>query len=205
MRYLSTNEVSDILNISGNQVRYLIRNGRLVASKELGKEFQVHTVDAARFKVLNDMYIRQDPGEPDIVWVFEASKYLVDLVKKSSFVPRQLVAVAMGGLVPAAIVASLLRIPMYIIELSHYEGRERKEEITVTYKPSDIKDVPTLVVDDIVDTGETLKVVVNELVEVGVSTDNIKVGVLHKKPGACFEPDWYVYLTKDWVVYPWER
>jgi hypoxanthine phosphoribosyltransferase len=53
----------------------------------------------------------------------------------------------------------------------------------------------TLVVDDICDTGETLK-----------KSIAMYTATLHYKPTAGFTPDFYSKeVGTEWIVYPWER
>jgi len=57
--------------------------------------------------------------------------------------------------------------------------------------------------DDVADTGKTLKVVSNHLesrVEGELNTCTIAF-----KPRSEIEPDYYVYKTDKWIVFPWEE
>ncbi len=85
---------------------------------------------------------------------------------------KSITGIERGGLTPAVMISHKLNIP-YVTKIN--------------------KD--TLVVDDICDTGETLK--------------NIVAGytaTLHYKPTASFTPDFYAKEVGDeWIVYPWER
>lgn len=77
-----------------------------------------------------------------------------------------------GGLIPAVMISHKLNIP--------YVDRINKD---------------TLVVDDICDTGETLK-----------KSIALYTATLHYKPTAGFTPDFYAKeVGSDWIVYPWER
>jgi hypoxanthine phosphoribosyltransferase len=77
-----------------------------------------------------------------------------------------------GGLIPAVMISHKLNIP--------YVSRINKD---------------TLVVDDICDTGETLK-----------SSIALYTATLHYKPTASYTPDFYAKETgTEWLVYPWER
>lgn len=81
---------------------------------------------------------------------------------------------ARGGLIPAVMVSHKLDLPWSNVMLPN-----------------------TLIIDDIADTGYTIKNII------GCYT-----AVLHYKPHtSCFKPDIYSHLYEgdDWVVYPWER
>ena len=77
-----------------------------------------------------------------------------------------------GGLIPAVMISHKLNIP--------YVDRINKD---------------TLVVDDICDTGETLK-----------KSIAMYTATLHYKPTAKLTPDFYAKeVGTEWIVYPWER
>jgi len=60
-----------------------------------------------------------------------------------------------------------------------------------------------LIVDDIADTGRTLKDVMQPIQYVG-SHIRIKTATLYCKPHSIVKPDFYIKETKDWIVFPWE-
>ena len=97
---------------------------------------------------------------------------LCNTIVTSGIQIKSVTGIERGGLIPAVMISHKLNIP-YVTKIN--------------------KD--TLVVDDICDTGETLK--------------NIVAGytaTLHYKPTASFTPDFYAKETGDeWIVYPWER
>ena len=77
-----------------------------------------------------------------------------------------------GGLIPAVMISHKLNIP--------YVNKINKD---------------TLVVDDICDSGETLK-----------NTVAGYTATLHYKKTASFTPDFYSKeVGEEWIVYPWER
>jgi len=56
------------------------------------------------------------------------------------------------------------------------------------------RDVRTLVVDDICETGHTLR----------EYKDHYACATLHYVPTADIQPDWWVEEKKEWILYPWE-
>ena len=79
-----------------------------------------------------------------------------------------------GGLIPAVMISHKLGLPW-----------------------SDVMLPNTLVVDDICDTGITLK-----------NTVGVYTAVLHYKPHtSCYKPNIYAYEHNgdEWIIYPWER
>lgn len=61
-----------------------------------------------------------------------------------------------------------------------------------------------LLVEEVVDTGETMDRTFSELKDLGIAL--LRVGALHVKDHSVFDPDWAVKRTsgKTWIDYPWE-
>jgi len=97
---------------------------------------------------------------------------LCNTITSSGVQIKSITGIERGGLIPAVMISHKLNIP--------YTTKINKD---------------TLVVDDICDSGETLK--------------NIVAGytaTLHYKKTASFTPDFYSKEVGDeWIVYPWER
>lgn len=91
---------------------------------------------------------------------------------------------------------------------SYEEGTtNRSAEFKLGQMPSDdeIKGKNLLIIEEVCDTGHTLKFLTDRLKEQGAGL--IRVGVLHYKPELSqtgFVPDWYAEKTNKWIVYPWE-
>ena len=97
---------------------------------------------------------------------------LCNTITSSGVQIKSITGIERGGLIPAVMISHKLNIP--------YVNKINKD---------------TLVVDDICDSGETLK--------------NIVAGytaTLHYKKTASFTPDFYSKeVGEEWIVYPWER
>ena len=97
---------------------------------------------------------------------------LCNTITSSGVQIKSITGIERGGLIPAVMISHKLNIP--------YVNKINKD---------------TLVVDDICDSGETLK--------------NMVAGytaTLHYKKTASFTPDFYSKEVGDeWIVYPWER
>ena len=116
-------------------------------------------------KIGNKMYLSWD----DINVLVED---LCNTIATSGAEIKSIAGIKRGGLIPAVMVSHKLNIP--------YVDRINKD---------------TLVVDDICDTGETLK-----------NSIAMYTATLHYKPTAGFTPDFYAKeVGSDWIVYPWER
>ncbi len=134
---------------------------------------------------------------------------LIDLakrVKDSRFKPDLIVGVCRGGWTPARVMSDLLenantasiRIEFYLAP----GVTARKPVISQTIMVP-VKGVNVLVVDDVADTGESLKVAVDHLDVCGAKA--IKTATLYYKPQSCLKPDFFIIQTEQWVIFPWER
>jgi len=115
------------------------------------------------------------------------------------------VGVARGGLVPARILTDLLETPeLATIQISFYQNIAQpalkpilKQALTVP-----IEGKKVLLVDDIADTGESLKLAQTYLRQQDVL--ETKTATLYLKPQSITTPDFYEKRTSAWVVFPWD-
>ena len=127
-------------------------------------------------------------------------------VKDSGFRPDVIVGVSRGGWPPARVMSDLLgnsNIANMKVEFYKDIGvRSKKPRITqpVTAKVTGRR---VLVVDDVADTGHSLKVVADHLHRKGVK--DLKVCTIYMKPKSVFRPDFYAATTRKWIIFPWER
>lgn len=114
---------------------------------------------------------------------------------------KGIVAVTRGGLVPAALLARSLNIKLIeTVSISSYDDvLDRQAE------PDIIKNLPEeddgegwLVVDDLVDTGETLKIVRGMFPKAHYAT-------VYAKAQGKKNVDSYVAEVNAWIVFPWEE
>lgn len=91
--------------------------------------------------------------------------------------------------------------------LSSYAVPGERQQFTLGQMPQVelIKGKRLVIIEEVCDTGHTLRFLKDWLIEQGA--DSVHSAVLHYKPGLSqtdFEPDWYVVKTDKWIVYPWE-
>jgi len=134
------------------------------------------------------------------------SRLLAEKIKASGYRPDVVVAIGRGGYVPARIVCDELLIgAMTGIKIEHWGlGAEKKEEAVIRYPlAADVRGLAVLIVDDVTDTGETLRVA-RGYVE-GFSPCEVRTAVLHHKHTSAVLPDYYADYVGDWrwVTYPW--
>ena len=123
---------------------------------------------------------------------------------RSSYKPEVLVGVARGGLIPARIIADLLDISTIgSIGVSFYEDVEQPTRKPIMTQPLNVTvvDKCILLVDDIVDTGESLVLVASKIRR---RAADLRTATIYRKPSACIVPDYFAEETDVWVVFPWE-
>lgn len=127
-------------------------------------------------------------------------------VKASSFKPEVIVGVSRGGWPPARIMSDLLEndnlANMKVVFYKDIGVRNRKPVITQPVT-SAVKGKKVLVVDDVSDSGHSLRVVSSHLREKGAR--GVKFCTLYLKPQSVFVPDYYARQTRKWIIFPWER
>lgn len=140
----------------------------------------------------------------------QLTKKLAQEVQDSSYEPDAVVGISRGGLPISVRVSHLLDLPMGIVKADHYEGdgyETKKDEVVIEGELID-KSIQgkLLVIDDVTDTGKTLKAVCGKLKK-HEEVEKIKSGVLHEKTHSIIKPDYCAYPTfvDKWIVYPFEK
>jgi hypoxanthine phosphoribosyltransferase len=138
--------------------------------------------------------------------VYDMSWRLGRMVQESGYRPDVIVAIARGGFVPARFVCDFLGISdMTSLKVQHYApGAEKEQRAWVKYPVGgDIFGQKVLIVDDVNDTGATLKVALEHLHSLGVS--DIRTAVLHEKKNTDLAADYKVIEVGEWhwIIYPW--
>lgn len=134
----------------------------------------------------------------------EILKILAKRISKN-YEPEVIIAIAKGGLVPARILADLLGVgEMGFIEVKFYKGvaiRGEKPFIKSIALPQ-IRDKKVLVVDDVVDSGRTIQLVIDTLAVHAPLA--VRSTALYVKPWSTYFPDYFYAVTDEWIVFPWE-
>jgi len=132
----------------------------------------------------------------------EVDVALQKLAKQVSrdFGPDVILGVARGGLVPAVRLSHLLGGEFRTIHVQYYKGRRPLARPELISDSGPLKG-KVLVVDDVADTGESLKFVVDRLVKKGAK---VKVATIAYKPCSKFKPDYFAFKTEKWIIFPWE-
>jgi len=127
-------------------------------------------------------------------------------VRKSGFSPDVIVGVSRGGWPPARVMSDLLENQnLANMKVVFYKDIGVRNKTPVITQPvtTDVSGKRVLVVDDVSDSGQSLKLVANHIRKKGAK--EVRVCTLYFKPQSIFKPDYYAKTTTKWVIFPWER
>ena len=130
---------------------------------------------------------------------------LAEKIKANGFKPDVIVGVCRGGWPPARVISDLLEnAELANVKAEFYLGvGETKGEPVITQPVStSVRGKNVLVVDEVADTGKSLRLVKEHLIERGAS--QVKIATIYYKPWSIIIPDYYEKETSLWIVFPWE-
>ncbi|ACJ17305.1 xanthine/guanine phosphoribosyltransferase [Thermococcus onnurineus NA1] len=139
-------------------------------------------------------------------WQIDRAVFALAEELRKKFMPDVIVGVARGGLIPAVMLSHILGdVDVEIIAVKFYKDIEEHMEKPVVTIPlhGSLNGKRVVIVDDVSDTGKTLEVVIEEVKKAGAR--EVKVACLSMKPWTKVVPDFYVFRTDQWIVFPWEE
>ena len=130
------------------------------------------------------------------------TKKLIKEVK--TFQPEAILSIARGGYTLAHAMAEGLDIrDVQSIRTELYDKECKREELTLFGHCSfNVKRV--LVVDDIADSGETLRFIMEYLQKSFPELECRSVTLFYKKT-SCYEPDYWINEANAWIEFFWEK
>lgn len=137
---------------------------------------------------------------------YRLSRKLACKIKSSGFYPDLIIAIGRGGYVPARIVSDfLLHSLLTSIKVEHWDNAAcKRPEAAVRFPLAiDVRGQKILIVDDVTDTGDTLRVTVDYVRS--LDAGEIRTAVMQHKTVSPMVPDFYAEVIADWrwVIYPW--
>ena len=134
-----------------------------------------------------------------------ASRELAQTIADDGYEPEIIIAVARGGLVAAGALSYALG-----VKLSDANNVEFYTDVHTTLPDpillepmldvASISGRKLLVVDDVADSGRTMKLVLEILREQGAE---VRSAVLYEKSVSVVKPDYTWRHTDEWIVFPW--
>ena len=147
-----------------------------------------------------------DEGVLELTWdVFgELCRALAVKVAQSGYAPDLVVGIAKAGVIPGAVIASMLGCDFYSMKITRDtgEGKVRSRPKIIQAAPRDAVGKNVLIVDELCTSGDTLRMATNSLRQVGPA--EIRSAVNFVKVGG-FRPDFYALETQGTIIFPWDR
>lgn len=142
----------------------------------------------------------------ELSWEFfgELCRVLAVKVATSGYRPDLVIGIAKAGVIPAAVVASILRCDFYSLKISRDLGAERVRARPKIFSsaPTEARGSRVLIVDEICTSGETLRLALNALRQVQPAQLSTATSLV--KHGG-YRPDYYALETDATVIFPWDR
>ena len=142
--------------------------------------------------------------------IVEWTRQLAKKIKDSGYKPDVIIAVARGGYVPARLICDFLGVENLLsIQSQHWTEAAKKAEkaiIKFQYKVN-LSGMKALLVDDIVDTGESV-ILAKKFIEENWKPSELRIAAMQWISSvAKIKPDYYTIEVKEWVwfQYPWTR
>lgn len=144
---------------------------------------------------MNRLYYSYDLFKADTQILFDKCK---------SFQPEAILGIARGGLTLSHILSQALNIrDLYTLNSIHYDNTTKLNTFNIFNIPDISKFNKVLIVDDIVDSGETinevLKILRNKFPQI-----DFKIATLFYKKSALIQPDFSVREANEWIDFFWE-
>ncbi|GAB2643739.1 phosphoribosyltransferase [Gordonia jinhuaensis] len=136
-----------------------------------------------------------------------ACRELSQMVADDGFKPDIILGIARGGLIPAGAIAYALDCKILIslnVEFYTGIGETLSEPVLLPslLESSGLTDQRVLVVDDVADSGKTLKLVDDYCEEQGRVAE-VRNAVIYRKPHTITAPDYFWRETDKWINFPW--
>jgi hypoxanthine phosphoribosyltransferase len=135
----------------------------------------------------------------------KAARELAQAVVDSGYRPDLIMSITRGGLLPAGAISYAMGIKnLHIINVEFYTGVDTRLPMPVLLPPVpsaiDLSGQRVLIIDDVADTGETLRMVRDFCAEHVAET---RTAVLYEKPQSVVTCDYVWRRSSDWISFPW--
>mgnify|MGYP003585690607 CR=1 FL=1 len=132
----------------------------------------------------------------------EDSKILSEHI--SIYKPDALLAVARGGLTLGHFIASRLKMRnVFALNCIHYDYEKKLDTFEIFNIPDLNNFTKVVIIDDIADSGETLRELLKVLKTKFPSCD-FKVATIFYKPSSFVIPDFSLKIASSWIEFFWE-
>jgi hypoxanthine phosphoribosyltransferase len=134
-----------------------------------------------------------------------AGRELAELVRADGFEPTMILSIARGGLFAGGALSYALNVKnVSVMNVEFYTGEDERLPMPVMLPPVptavDLTGATVLIVDDVADTGATLKLVHDFCAEHVAAA---RCAVLYEKPRSTVRCEYVWRRTDRWIDFPW--
>ncbi len=150
---------------------------------------------------MHDTFFSEDPRDVlEIDWTFfgELCRALALRIVRD-YDPDLILGIAKAGVLPGAVVASILQRDFAAISITRRQAARRPT--LVTGPPPGVKGRRVLIVDETCDSGDTLKVALAAVRQ--QQPAEVRTAVSFKT--GPYEPDYHALATESFIILPWDR
>ena len=144
----------------------------------------------------------------------DACRQIAQQIADSGWIPDLIVAIARGGMLPAGAISYALGVKANgAINVEFYTGVGKtmlEPEILEPYMDiSSLEGKRVLIVDDVADSGKTLKLIMDLIAKEGLSMGSgaakvdARSATIYLKPTSIIKPDYVFKQTDKWINFPW--
>ena len=135
----------------------------------------------------------------------DAAQDLARVIAGDGFRPDVILAIARGGMFVAGALGYALSVKnLHLMNVEFYNGVGSTLDMPVMLPPVpsavDFSQKKVLIADDVADTGKTLELVRNFIVE---HVAEARCAVVYEKPGSLVKCDYVWKRTDRWINFPW--
>jgi hypoxanthine phosphoribosyltransferase len=135
----------------------------------------------------------------------EATRTLSQMVADDGYQPDMILGIARGGLLPAGAMGYALSIKnVYTMNVEFYTGVDERLDVPRILPPApdfvDLSHGKILVVDDVADTGHTLKSVQEFCAD---KVGEVRTACIYEKSQSVVKCDYVWKRTDQWINFPW--
>jgi hypoxanthine phosphoribosyltransferase len=118
--------------------------------------------------------------------------------------PDLVVGIARAGVIPGAVIASILRVDFHSMKISRRDGDQqvRDRPAVLSGAPGTARGSRVLIVDEISSSGETLRMALSSLRNVGPT--ELRTATCFVRPRG-YKPDYFALETDQTIIFPWDR
>lgn len=118
--------------------------------------------------------------------------------------PEVVIGIARAGVIPAAVVASILGIDFYSLQITRREGDEQVRDRPEIFSevPREVRGKRVLIVDEITSSGDTLRLALAAVRDARPA--EVRTATSFARTGG-YRPDFSALTMDAEVVFPWDR